>query len=74
MLRENIRRVRGAIDLGKSEISSLKTVLDPEIRHMEVPDLAKPTAAADADCRRGISEEVKVQGDAKISSRRLQSQ
>ena len=58
MLRKQVGRVLRARDFSQLEIAFAHTVLNPEIRHMEVPDLTKAPASADADGRRGIGKHI----------------
>ena len=53
MLRDNVGGILRSRDLGKGEVAFLQSVLDSQIRQMEVPDFAKSAAAAAYADRRG---------------------
>ena len=73
MLCEDVRRVVRAENLGKSKIALLQSVLDPQISHMKVSDLAQSATAAYADRCRSVGQYLYFKIYAQIVSNRLEA-
>ena len=72
MLRHDVGRILSTWHLAELDGSGADLVLCPEICHVEVPDLAEPTAPAHADRRRGVSVDSDLDFEAKVSRQGLQ--
>ena len=66
MLRKEIRWIFSARDFGQAKVATADTVLDPQVRHMQMSYFAQAAPSAYADSGRRISEELKVKLDAKV--------
>ena len=60
---ENVGWILLSVDFVDVEVTSLQTLLDPQVSNMEIANLAEPAASAYADRRGGIcmDDEAQVQ-------------
>ena len=66
MLGQHVSGIVSSSHLAELEISSFETVLNPEIRHMEVPNLSKAAATANAYRSGSISEYLNAEFDTQV--------